>query len=293
MLRGAVIGFASVLMAGAGLVLLIACTNLAGLLLARASDRRKEIAIRLALGTGKWRLVRQLLVESLLLSIAGAIAGLLLAGWLTDLLGAGRAPIDFPIKMDFRIDQQVLAFTAAAGLLTTLLFGLAPALPAAKTELVGSLKSAGLTERLRRWQPRELLVTAQIGLSVVLLIGTVLVVRSLQHALTINIGFNPQNAAAVSDLGLNGYSAERGHEFQQRLVEKVKSLPGIRSAPIANSLPLGLDQSNTPFFAKGNQSRSCPTAAASTITWSAPAISQPCRPASSPAAISLRTTGRA
>ena len=252
MLRGAVIGFATVLMGVAGLVLLIACTNLAGLLLARASDRRKEIAVRMALGAGKWRLVRQLLAENLLLSLAGTAAGLLLAVWLVDLLAAWRPPIEFPLQMDFQIDRRVLAFTVAAGLLTTLLFGLAPSLQATKTELVSALKNSALTERLRRWQLRELLVTAQIALSVVLLIGTVLVVRSLQQALTINIGFNPQSAVAVAfDLGLNGYTAESGKQFQARLLEKVSTLPGVQSAALANSLPLGLDQSNTSFFAEG------------------------------------------
>jgi len=251
-LRGGVIGFASVLMGLAGLVLLIACTNLASLLLARAADRRKEIALRLALGAGKWRLVRQLLVESLLLSAAGATAGLFLAVWTVDALAAWRPPIDVPITMDFTIDQRVLAFTAGAALLTTILFGLIPALQAARTDLLPALKNASITQRLRRWQLREVLVTSQIALSVVLLVGTVLVVRSLQRALTINIGFNPHNAVAVAvDLGLAGYDETRGREFQRRLMEQVSSLPGITTAGFANSLPLSLDQSTTSIFAEG------------------------------------------
>ena len=119
MLRGPVIGLASVLMGVAGLVLLIACTNLASLLLAQASDRRKEIAVRLALGAARWRLVRQLLTENLLLAIAGSAAGLLLAVWLVDLLGAWRPPIDIPVDFGLALDWRVLTFTAAAGLLTT------------------------------------------------------------------------------------------------------------------------------------------------------------------------------
>jgi predicted permease len=251
-LRGAVVGFASVLLGIAGLVLLIACTNLAGLLLARAADRRKEIAIRLALGASKGRLVRQLLIESLLLSVAGTTGGLLLADWFVAALAAWRPPVDFPLNTDFSLDYRVLAFTVAAGLLTTLLFGLVPALQAAKTDLAPALKNALFTERLRRWPLRELLVTTQIGLSVVLLIGTVLVVRSLQRALTIDIGFNPRNAVAVAfDLGLAGYDEARGSKFQRRLIEKVSTLPGIQSAGLANSLPLGLDQSSTSMFAEG------------------------------------------
>ncbi len=140
-LRGAVIGLAAVLMGVAGLVLLIACTNLASLLLAQASDRRKEIAVRLALGAAPWRLVRQLLTENLLLSIAGSAAGLLLAVWLVDLLAAWRPPIDIPVDFGLALDWRVLTFTAAAGLLTTLLFGLAPALQAVRAELVPALKN--------------------------------------------------------------------------------------------------------------------------------------------------------
>ena len=147
----------------------------------------------------------------------------------------------------------MFTFTAAAGLLTTLLFGLAPALQAVRAELVPALKNASFTERLRRWQPRELLVTTQIALSVVLLVGTVLVVRSLQNAFTINIGFNPRNAVAVVfDLALEGYDEAHGKDFQRRLMEKVAALPGIQSAGFANSLPLGLDQSTTGIYGEGN-----------------------------------------
>jgi len=251
-MRGAVIGLASVLMGVAGLVLLIACANLASLLLAQASDRRKEIALRLTLGAARWRLVRQLLTENLLLAIAGSVAGLLLAVWLVDLLGGWRPPIDIPADFGLVIDWRVLTFTAAAGLLTTLLFGLAPALQAARAQLVPALKNASFTERLRRWQPRELLVTTQIALSVILLVSTVLVVRSLQNSLTINIGFNPRGAVGVLfDLALEGYDETHGRDFQQRLLEKVSALPGIQSAGFANSLPLGLDQSSTGVYGEG------------------------------------------
>ena len=251
-LRGGVIGFAAVLMGLAALVLLIACTNLASLLLARSSDRRREVAIRLALGAGKWRLVRQLLVESFLLSLFGAAAGLLLTVWILDALASWRPPIDVPISMNFAIDQWVLAFTAGAALLTTLLFGLTPALQSARTDLISALKNAAITFRLRRWQLREVLVASQIALSVVLLVSTVLVVRSLQRALTINIGFNPQGAVAVGfDLGLAGYDEAHGREFQRRLTERVSALPGITSAAFANSLPLSLDQSSTSIYAEG------------------------------------------
>jgi len=244
LLRGAVIGFATVLMGVSGLVLLIACTNLASLLLARASDRRKEIAIRLALGASRWRLVRQLLAESLVLSVAGAGGGVLLASWIADALASWRPPLDVPISGDLPLDYRVFLFTATTALMTTLLFGLAPAIQSARTNLVSGLKN--VAARFGRWQPREFLVTAQIALSVLLLVATAMVVHSLQRALTINIGFNPQNAAAVGvDLGLAGYDETRGREFQRRLAMKVAALPGIQSAAIADTIPLSIDQDHT------------------------------------------------
>jgi len=243
-LRGGVVGAASVLMGVSGLVLLIACTNLANLLLARASDRRKEIAIRLALGAGRGRLIRQLLGESLVLSIAGAAGGVLVASWILGFLASWRPPIDIPVNFDIPLDHRVLLFTAAAGILTTLLFGLAPAIQSARTDFVSALKnSAG---RFSRWQPREFLVTAQIALSVVLLVATAMVLHSLQRALTVNIGFNPGNAAvAAVDLGLAGYDETRGREFQRLLVEKVAALPGIQSAGLADTMPLSINQDHT------------------------------------------------
>ncbi len=244
LLRGGVIGFATVLMGVSGLVLLIACTNLASLLLARASDRRKEVAIRLALGAPKLRLIRQFLIESLWLSIAGAGGGILLASWITSFLGSWKPPIDIPVNLDIPLDGRVLLFTTAAGLLTTLLFGLAPGIQSARTDLVSALKNAA--ERFGRWHAREFLVTAQIALSVVLLVATTMVVHSLRRALTINMGFNPQNAAAVGvDLGLAGYDDNRGREFQRRIVEKVAALPGIQSAGLADTIPLSINQSHT------------------------------------------------
>jgi predicted permease len=251
-LRGAVSGFAVVLMGVAGLVLLIACTNLASLLLSRASERRKEIAIRLALGAGQGRLVRQLLTESLLLSLAGGAAGLALAVWLTGLLGAWRPPVDLPMNGAFAIDARVLAFTAAISVSATMLFGLIPALQAARAQLIGALKNESITERLRGFQVRDVMVAAQITLSVVLITASALVVRSLQNALTINFGFNPRNAVAVAfDLSLEGYDPAHGREFQRRLLERVSALPGIESASLANSLPLGLDQNSNMVVAEG------------------------------------------
>jgi predicted permease len=250
-LRGPVTGFAAVLMALAGMVLLIACVNIAGILLARAADRRKEISIRLALGAPRWKLVRQLLTESLVLSIAGAGLGVLIALWLLDLLRAFKMPLSIPAATSLPFDWRVLLFTTGICLATTLLFGLAPAIHAARVELVPGLKNQ-LSERFRRLQFRDLLVGAQVALSLVLLVGTVLVVRSLQRALTIDIGFNPRHAVAVVfDVALNGYSKEQGQAFENRLMAQLATVPGLDSFAVSGTIPLSISQSHTVVFAEG------------------------------------------
>jgi predicted permease len=250
--RGATRAFAVVLMALSGVVLLIACVNLAGMLLARASDRRKETAIRLALGAGRGQLVRQLLTESLLLSIAGGVAGVLLAVWLTDLFASWRPPVDIPVIPVLAVDRGVLLFAGLVSVLTGVLFGLGPALRSTRGSLAPALKNEAVMERLRGFHVRDFLVAAQVAMSVLLLVGSVLVVRSLQRALNVPLGFEPRHAAAVAmDLGLQGYDETRGREFQRRLIEKVRALPGIDSAGLVNALPLTLNISNNTIFVEG------------------------------------------
>ena len=233
------------------MVLVIACVNIAGMLLARASERRKEISIRLALGAPKWKLVRQLLVESLVLAMAGAAAGVLLAVWILRAIAAIRLPMDVPAEMSLHPDGRVLGFALAACVLTTILFGLAPALHAVRVDLVPALKNQ-LSERFRRIQARDLLVAAQVTLSLMLLVGTVLVVRSLQRATTIDVGFNPRNAVAVSfDVGLNGYSEDQGKAFERRLMDRLTSLPGLQAVALTDSIPLGIGESMTTAYAEG------------------------------------------
>ena len=251
-LRGAVTGFSAVLMVVAGMVLLIACVNLASLLLARAADRRKDTAIRLALGASRGHLVRQLLTESVVLAVAGGTAGILLAFWLTGLVNAWTPPIDVPVIPHVVMDVRVLLFAAAVSLFTGLLFGLVPALQSTRATLAGAMRNDAPSDKLRRINLRDLLVTAQVALSVVLLIGSVLVVRSLQHALTLRLGFEPQHAAVVAfDVGLQGYNEERGREFQRRLLDKVRSMPGIESAGMIDGLPLTLNISNSGIQIEG------------------------------------------
>jgi predicted permease len=237
--RRGVIGFSAVIMAVAGLVLLIACVNLAGLLLARAADRRKEIAVRLALGASQGQLLRQLLTESLLLSIAGGAAGVLLAYWLTALVNAWRPPLDVPIMPRVEIEMHALLFATAVSLLSAFLFGLAPALQSIRFSLTGAIRNDAPFEKLRRLNLRDVLVTVQVALSMVLLIGSILVVRSLQHALSLNLGFEPGHASVLSlDLAGQGYDEERGREFQRLLLEKVRVMPGIQAAGMSAAPPL-------------------------------------------------------
>jgi predicted permease len=251
-LRGPITGFSAVLMVVAGMVLLIACVNLASLLLARAADRRKDTAIRLALGASRYNLIRQLLTESMVLSIAGGAAGILLALWLSGLVNAWSPPIDVPVIPHVTIDVRVMLFAGAISLLTGLLFGLVPALQSTRSTLAGAMRNDAPSEKLRRVNLRDLLVTAQIALSVVLLIGSVLVVRSLQHALSLRLGFEPQHAAVVSfDVGLQGYDEARTREFQRRLLDKVRSIPGIESAGMIDGLPLTLNISNSAIHIEG------------------------------------------
>src|SRR5580704_7375347 len=250
--RGAITGFSAVLMVVAGLVLLIACVNIASLLLARASDRRKETAIRLALGASRGELLRHLLTESLMLSMAGGAAGMLLAYWLNDLVNVWRPPVDVPVIPHVAMDTSVLLFTAVVSLLTGLLFGLVPALQSTRASLVGAIKNEAPSEKLHSLNLRDILVTTQVALSVVLLIGSILVVRSLQHALSLNLGFDPQHAAVLSyDFAAQGYDEERGRHFQHLLLDKVRSTPGIEAAGLIDGLPLTLNISNSGIFVEG------------------------------------------
>ena len=252
MLRGTVREFAAVLMGVAGLVLLIACVNLASLLLARAADRRKETAIRLALGAARGRLIRQLLTESVFLSILGGLAGLLLASWLTQLFAAWRPPVDVPVVPALNVDFRVVIFAALASLGAGILFGLAPAVQSTRADLAPALKNEAVNERLRQFHLRDLLVAAQVALSVVLVVGSVLVVRSLQHALDLHLGFEPRHAASAAfDTALQGYDETRGRDFQKRLLDNVRAIPGIQAAGLISGLPLTLNWSNSGVVIEG------------------------------------------
>lgn len=251
-MRGPVMGFVGVLMVVVGLVLLLACTNLANLLLARATERRREIAVRLAVGASRLRLIRQLLTESVLLALCGGVLGLLLASWLVKLASAIKMPVNMPVVIDLQIDYRVLVFTGVLSFMTGVLFGLLPALQATKTDLVSALKDEVSFGSHRRAWLKNGLIVFQVALSLVLLIGGGLMLRALQQAQTLNLGFNPQNAAEVSfDLRLQGYDDAQGKEFQKRVLERVRVLSGVQAAGIADMVPVDLHFSRTTIFIEG------------------------------------------
>ncbi|HMV82589.1 MAG TPA: ABC transporter permease [Blastocatellia bacterium] len=224
------------------LVLLIACANIAGLTLARTAARQKEIGVRLALGAGRWRVVRQLLTESTLLALLGGMLSLMVAWWLTDALRIGLPDeqSDMRASLGFALNRRVFGFTAGISVLTGLLFGLAPALQATRTNLLPLLKNSGsAVSRHTRTRLRSGLVVAQIALSLMLLVSAGLCVRSLQKAQAINVGFSRENVlTARLDLGRQNYSEQQGKLFYQQLLERLGGLPGVESASLALTVPL-------------------------------------------------------
>ena len=230
------------LLGAVGFVLLIACLNIANLLLARASVRRREIAVRTALGAGRWRITRQLLTESLLLAVAGGAVGLALSLLLTKLLIA-ISPADVPRLDQVGLDARVLAFTVGVAGLVGLFFGLAPALHASKTDLNDVLKEGGRSgsEGHRRNRVRAILVVSEIALALLLLIGAGLLIKSFVLLRDVNPGFDPENVLTmrVALPGARYPKPEQAATFFRELTQRVSALPGVEAAGAALSLPLG------------------------------------------------------
>jgi predicted permease len=227
-----------------GLVLLIACANVANLLLARAVGRRREIAVRLSLGANRWRLVRQLLTEALMLAAAACVVGIAVAYWTYGLLMAFAPPTDMPINFGLKLDAVTVTYAVAASLLTGLFFGLAPALQTSRADTINAIKEeAGRSGSGGRsgHRLRNGLVVTQVAVCLVLLLGATLFVRSLQAAQHLDPGFDPRGLLVASvDLVPNGYTADTGRQFQRRLLETVTGLPGVESAAIGRQVPLGI-----------------------------------------------------
>jgi macrolide transport system ATP-binding/permease protein len=237
-------------------VLLIACANVANLLLARASTRRKEIAVRLALGATRRRLIRQLLTESVLLALTGAAIGLLLAYWINQLLMALKPPFPstYAFTLDLFLDLRTFGFTLLLAIVTGVIFGLFPALQASRPDIVPALKEESGAEGAReRWlNLRSALVVTQVALSLALLISTGLFIRSLTYARQIDLGFKPDNVLEVSfNLELQGYNEARGREFYRQVVERLEGLPGVQTASVTNVLPLGFVLRPSPVVPEG------------------------------------------
>jgi predicted permease len=233
-------------MAVVGLVLLVACANVANMMLARAVVRRKEIALRLALGAGRWRVIRQLLTESVMLSFAGGALGLLLAFWMTDALTTFFPSLAYQLVLDVSPDARALGFTLAVSLLTGIVFGLAPAFQTTKPDLVPVLKGESeRAGRARRLSLHNALVVSQVALSLVVLVCAALFVQSFHNAKSIDPGFTTHDAVLVSvNPGLFGYTKEQGRDFYRRLAERVRAMPGVEAAAFVDKLPLG-DSSNS------------------------------------------------
>jgi predicted permease len=227
-----------------GTVLLIACANIASMLLARAAARQREIAVRLALGASASRLLRQLLTESVLLSLVGGLLGVGLAWAITSgVMGLLPPPSVLPLSLDLAIDRRVLAFAFGLSVLTGIVFGVVPARRAARPNMVPALKDAattGDTPRSRRWSLQKALVVAEVALSMLLLIPAGLFVRSLQAARAIDPGFDvEQIVSAPLSINLLRYTSDQGREFYRRVVERVEQLPGVESAGVARNALLG------------------------------------------------------
>ncbi|HYY43254.1 MAG TPA: ABC transporter permease, partial [Pyrinomonadaceae bacterium] len=229
------------LLGAVALVLLIACANVANLLLARAAGRQKEIAVRLALGATRPRLVWQLLVESLLLGLAGGAIGLLLGWWGVDLM-RGLLPVDFPRAQSIGIDLRVLGFTLLVSLGTGIIFGLAPAVQSTNPDINEALKenARGAAGGVQRNRVRSLLIVSEVALSLVLLIGAGLLLRSFMRLQAVELGFRPQRVLTfrLTPAGASFRQDAQYAAFYSQVAERIKALPGVDAVGVINTLPL-------------------------------------------------------
>lgn len=245
----------STLMALAGLVLLIACANVANLLLARARSRSREIAIRLAIGAGRWRLLRQLLIESAVLSCLGGVLGLGFGYAGIRFLQTVQIPTDLPISLSIQMDHRVLLFSLCAAAASTLVFGLAPAWQGVRTDLIPALKSAGLTASAQpRTLGRDAVVIAQVALSLVLLVAAGMLLDGFRKALALNPGFRIDHIMTMQfDTRLVRYTPEQSRQFYRNLVDRTRALPGVRSVTLAEAVPLSPGQGAKIVMPEGYQ----------------------------------------
>jgi len=242
------------LMAIAGFVLLLACVNVANLMLVRSVARRRELAIRMSLGASRWRLMRQLLIESLVLAVAGGGVATVLTLWTSGSLMRFVPPGDFPLGLAIHVDRTVLLATLAISLITGVVFGTLPAARASAEGPAGVLKedASSVSGGVHKARLTSALVVAQISLSLLLLVCAGLFIRSFFRAQTINPGFNPRNVVIASyDLFTAGYSPEAGTEFDRQLVAKLQALPGVASVALSSQVPVGFPAGSTSVKPEG------------------------------------------
>src|SRR5918993_596798 len=239
---------AAALMLGVGLVLLVACANVANMLLARASGRQKEIGIRLAIGASRGRLIRQLLTESIVLALLGAAAGLGLAVLLLAFIQAVPLPVPVPLALTLGIDARVLAFSIGLATIAGLLAGLAPALKATKPNLTAELKGdrRSMSSGSRRWTLRDALLAAQTAVTLVLLVAAGLLTRSILKAQQVDLGFAPGGVAVLgTEVGLIGYDEAKADALYDRAIERVRALPGVQSVAATVRQPMAINYNRT------------------------------------------------
>lgn len=230
------------------LVLVIACANVANLLLSKAVSRRREVAVRLSLGASRWRLVRQLMTESLLLAMVAGAAGVVMAYWTMGVIMRFVPPVDMPIDLGLRMDVTTLLFALAVSVATGVVFGLAPAIQASGSQTMQALKEEGRSGSSGRatGRLRGALVVAQVAVCLVLLVGATLFLRSFIAAQTLSPGFDASHVVTASmDMFPSGYTGDRNHDFQRRALEAIRAVPGVRSAAFGSRLPLGFGGNNS------------------------------------------------
>ena len=242
------------LMAIASVVLLLACANVANLLLVRSVSRRREMAIRLSIGATRWRLVRQLLAESLTLALCGGGVAMLITLWTSGVFGSFIPPTTVPIYMNYHADSAVFYVTLAISVLTGLIFGMLPALRSSSLEPVNVLKeeSGSASGGRKKARLSSVLVVAQIAMSLLLLVCAGLFIRSFRVKEQFNPGFNPQGVLLETyDLGAVGYTEQAGIEFDRQLLAKLDAIPGVQSTALASWIPMSMTISRTHVDAQG------------------------------------------
>jgi predicted permease len=237
---GPIVAFVGLLTVIVAFVLIIACANVAGLLLARAAARRQEMALRLAIGAGRARLIRQLLTETVVLFALGGAYGLLVAWWMTSVLVSRLPSLPFPVAVSLTLEGRVFAFTAGLSLMAALLSGLAPALDASRADLLSGLKNDAPLGGRRRL--RYIVVIAQVAFSIVLLIGAGLFIRALHRSGSIDPGFDSHGVELTTiDLAQAGYTNMTGPPFVRELLGRIRQIPEVQTATIATALPGGFE----------------------------------------------------